>query len=725
MLSIIGIAVAVYLFMMFMGWGASLLILPSALRPYQFWLAPWMGLIVVDISSVWLSRIGLGTEKSVYILFWIGIGFLGWCKYRKVNLSPQFRFIDIFIAGAALIALMLALYPLIVVDGFPTTISLGNNDPQLYALLGDYLKTHTIYQKPLLQADRPNSYLITAMLSARPGTWQLYSIISSLLRLQTHEIFTISIGVFFALTPPLIGIFTQLANGNFFSILFALVISALNINLLYFNYNGFGAQVPAQGCLILAFLILHSVDFNANRFRKYIISLSICLSALSTLYVELIPFFALPSFLYCSLLLLRQSSRKLQLAKKMSVLLLCIVFTTILIDPLAIYEGFQWLMAVSNVDAGWPMLRWALPADMVGLFSVYTLGSYSDYLPYIVSFPVSVIIVATAFRLEKKELWLSLLIFTAAILVWLGLFRRFSYGYHKAVAFLDFFIIITFSIGLGKILEITIENYLKKRTLSLIAQITFLGILSTSMWSATFPTFMIMSSPNHPSVDLSLSQLADLPIDDRKIYIDRMDVWKQMWATKFLGDRSMAFLSTSPYYGHDMFVSKTTHPDSLLLTPSLKKLIRNVNGADTKVVWKNDNFILKETADATQLEVSLGENWYSVAESWIKEAGSDQFYWLNQDATLKISRKSSSWAQVKLRIQFVPILPETTVDMYLNNRLLRTVKVSAVEYHDFDIQLDDQNDVLRIHVQEGSIMPPNDPREISIGVNSILVMKVD
>jgi len=725
MLSIIGIAVAVYLFMMFMGWGASLLILPSALRPYQFWLAPWMGLIVVDISSVWLSRIGLGTEKSVYILFWIGIGFLGWCKYRKVNLSPQFRFIDIFIAGAALIALMLALYPLIVVDGFPTAISLTNHDPQLYALLGDYLKTHTIYQKPLLQADRPNSYLITAMLSARPGTWQLYSIISSLLRLQTHEIFTISLGVFFALTPPLIGIFTQLANGNFFSILFALVISALNINLLYFNYNGFGAQVPAQGCLILAFLILHSIDFNANRFRKYIISLSICLSALSTLYVELIPFFALPSFLYCSLLLLRQSSRKLQLAKKMSVLLLCIVFTTILIDPLAIYEGFQWLMTVSNAKAGWSMLRWALPADMVGLFSVYTLGSYPNYLPYIVSFPVLVIIVATAFRLEKKELWLSLLIFTAAILVWLGLFRRFSYGYHKAVAFLDFFIIIIFSIGLGKILEITIENYLKKRTLSLIAQITFLGILSTSMWSATFPTFMTMSGSNRLSVDLSLAQLADLPIDDRKIYIDRMDPWKQMWAAKFLGDRSMAFLSDSPYYGFDKFVSKTTHPNSLLLTPSLRKLIRNINEANTKVVWKNDNFILKETADATQLEVSLGENWYSVETPWIEEAGSDQFYWLNQNATLKISRKNFDQAEIKMKIQFVPILPKTTIDLYLNENLLKTIQVDAIQYYDFVVPLDSQDETLRIHVREGSIMPPNDPREISIGVNSILVMKVD
>jgi len=234
-----------------------------------------------------------------------------------------------------------------------------------------------------------------------------------------------------------------------------------------------------------------------------------------------------------------------------------------------------------------------------------------------------------------------------------------------------------------------------------------------------------MSSPNRLSVDLSLSQLADLPIDDRKIYIDRMDPWKQVWATKFLGDRSMAFLSASPYYGFDKFVSKTTHPNSLLLTSSLRKLIRNINEVDTKVVWKNDNFILKETADATQLEVSLGENWYSVETPWIKEAGSDQFYWLNQNATLKISRKNFEQAEVKMKIQFVPILPKTTVDLYLNENLLQTVQVDAIRYYDFVVPLDSQDETLRIHVREGSIVPPTDPREISIGVNSILVMKVE
>lgn len=155
MLSIIGIAIAVYFFIMLMGWGTSLLIMPASLRLHQFWIAPWVGLIIVDISAVWLSRMGLGTEKSVYIICLLGVSLLCLCKYRKIKLAPQLRSIDIIIAGAALSTLTLALYPLIVIDGFPTTISLGNNDPQLYALVGIYylLFSSKIYIPTTLKDD--------------------------------------------------------------------------------------------------------------------------------------------------------------------------------------------------------------------------------------------------------------------------------------------------------------------------------------------------------------------------------------------------------------------------------------------------------------------------------------------------------------------------------------------------------------------------------------------
>ena len=724
MLSIIGIALAVYLFMLLMGWGASLLILPSTLRPYQFWIAPWVGLIVVDISTVWLSRIGIGTEKSVYMVCLLGVGLLCFCKYRKVKLTPQFRFIDVVFAGAALVALTLALSPLIAVDGLPTTISLGNNDPQLYALLGDFLKESSIYQKPLLQLDRPNSYMTTYMLApgTRPGAWLLYSTISSLLNFRTHEIFTISLGVFFALTPPLVGTFTQHVTSSVFPVLCASIISALNVNLLFFNYHGFGAQIPAQGLLILAFLLLYSIDFNAHQSRKTIISLALCLSTLSTLYIELIPFFVLPLLLYFSLLLLRRSNGRFQLVKKISIFLLCVTFITVLVDPLGFYEGFQWLRTVYKVEAGWSMIRWAFPADMVGLFSVYSPTDFPSYLPYLVSFPVSLVVFVTIFRLKQKEFWISLLLFTVAILIWLGLFRSYSYGYHKASAFLNFIIIIVFSLGLGKI-SIMLERFLRRKHLILLAQFAFLGILSTSLWNAVFPMFMTMSSSDGShSVDSSLVQLADLPIGQEEIiYIDDdIGLWEQLWAAKFLGDRPMIFQAPNAYYGGDKLVSKAAPSDALLLTLS-GKLISNISDVGEKIIWKNDDFILQEGFSNNQVEVSLGKKWYGAEKSWLKEAGSDQFHWLKQNATLKIRRKSPDQTRVSLSIQFVPLLPKTTVDLYLDKKILQTLDVDSAKYYDFVVPLIRKEEILRIHVREGSIVPPKDTRKISIGVNSILV----
>jgi hypothetical protein len=61
--NILGITIDIYLFFMLMGWGMTRLILPASTEPYQLWLAPWFGLIVADISTVWLSRLGFGLMK--------------------------------------------------------------------------------------------------------------------------------------------------------------------------------------------------------------------------------------------------------------------------------------------------------------------------------------------------------------------------------------------------------------------------------------------------------------------------------------------------------------------------------------------------------------------------------------------------------------------------------------------------------------------------------------
>ena len=105
---------------------------------------------------------------------------------------------------------------------------------------------------------------------------------------------------------------------------------------------------------------------------------------------------------------------------------------------------------------------------------------------------------------------------------------------------------------------------------------------------------------------------------------------------------------------------------------------------------------------------------------WGEKSESKAFRWMNQDATLQIENEGSKPVKAALRAKFVPLLPKTTVDVYLNSALIKTFKVeSGFKFYSISCPLKPGDNQLRFHVREGAIHPGGDPRKIALGVNAI------
>ena len=144
MLNIFLYTVAIIAILYILGYGLTLLILPSSLRQYSFWLIPWVAIIFLIFTLVIFSLAGM----SVFVVSPVLIGlllFLDVFVIFKTSLKFVISFKEVLYIGfLMLMVFTVASYPLLRHEKYLTTISLGNNDPAIYALTGDYLVNHSI-----------------------------------------------------------------------------------------------------------------------------------------------------------------------------------------------------------------------------------------------------------------------------------------------------------------------------------------------------------------------------------------------------------------------------------------------------------------------------------------------------------------------------------------------------------------------------------------------------
>lgn len=446
-MSILVRAAAIYLYLLFLGWGLTRIALPQTLSQYRTWFAPWMGMMLVAVLSVWLSRFGMGAATAVYPVTAVAAGLPILSVFIKPRLLPPHSDFDRSFSVASLIALCMALYPLLYLGKSSTTVSLLNNDPALYAATARFLELGSIRRPPVCNVSQPLTYMVRNQIvwNTRPATFLLISLFAALFHTQTYEIFTVLLAVVLAVTPPMVGIFVRVASGNRFAALVALLMSALSVNQLYFFYQGFAAQIFCEGCLVIAFILFWKAQDDQKHWSSYAFMLALTMCAMLEIFQEDVPLFLISYGVYFVLQLLLATTPRWRLARRYA-LPLGIAFA---LDPLAFWYCLVWLYYMRGGVWGWPMQRRALVADMIGLMNVYLPGA-GERVAAIASIPVAYLALWGFVYWRNPRLTLSVTSVASALLLYEYGISHFSYAYHKCSAILSFLLIGAFATGVAR-----------------------------------------------------------------------------------------------------------------------------------------------------------------------------------------------------------------------------------------------------------------------------------
>ena len=563
-------------------------------------------MMLAAVLGVRLSRLGMGTAAAIYPITLVGAGFGIWSALLKPRslLRPGIP-LSAFVF-ACLVTLLLALYPLLYLHKGATTVSLGDNDPAFYAAIARFLEAGSIRRPPACDFSQPLACLVSHLLvlNTRPGTFLLISLLAGLFHVQAYEIFTVLLAVVLAVTPPMVGIFIRVVSGNRFAALVAMLMSALSVNQLYFLYHGFAGQVFGQGCLIIAFILLWKAERDQEHWFSYAFALGLTVCAMLELYQEDVPLFLIPCGVYFILQLLIAQMPRWRLVCRYA-LPVGIVFA---LDPFAFWHSLVWLWSVRAVLVGWPMPRWALPTDIIGLTNVYLPGA-GERVAAIASIPVAGFALWGLLYWRNPRLTFSVTSVALALLLYEYGSQHFSYGYHKLAACLSFLLIGAFATGVAQAVKgrsgFLVRRYAPSVVLTLLAAGCFVTAIPLIEEMKRVQLFV---SPD--LVELTaIKQLAG----NQSIRLDENGWWRQMWAVYFLDpvptllDNPCGYfpLPTHPpaFPGVLTLVSKSAFalayfslpeqaPLSAVQVSLLPSLIVVPGSEQKRVLWQNSRYLL-------------------------------------------------------------------------------------------------------------------------------------
>jgi hypothetical protein len=559
-MSVLFLAAAIYLYLFFLGWGLTRIALPRTLSQYRAWFAPWTGIMLAAIMGVHLSRLGIGAIVTLYSITAVGAGFgilsvLPKLRPLPTRSVPRTAFMFGFLA-----TLLLALYPLLCLHDGPTTVSLGNSDPVTYATTARFLETGSIRHPPVCDVSRPLTCQVNHLIvwNSRPGTYLLISLLAGLFHLQTYEILTVLLAVVLALTPPLVGIFVKVVSGNRLAALIALLMSALSVNQLYFFYHGFAGQIFGEGCLVIAFTLLWKAEGDQKHWSSYAFMMGLTISGMLELYQEDVPLFFIPLSIYFVLQLVAKMPRW-RLACRYALL----VGTAFFLDPFAFWYCLVWLWTLRTTTVfGWPMPRWALPADVIGLMNVYLPG-VSERGAAIASIPVACLALCGFLYWRKPRLTLSVASAALGLLLYECEILDYSYAYHKFADTLSFLLIGAFATGGARAIKGRAGFLVRRYAAS--AAVTFLAM---GCFLTAIPLIKEMKraqlSVSPDLVELTtIKQLAD----KRAIRLVEDRAWQQLWAVYFLEPRPILLDKPSAFLARWIHTASPVSQNVLTLVP--------------------------------------------------------------------------------------------------------------------------------------------------------------
>lgn len=586
MIGIVILLLQITVLLYFVGYGLTALFIPKNLKNDSIWIVPWVGTILISLVGITLSLAKIPMQYASIIILVLSVFFII-VSFIKNKFIFYFTKEYLIISMLIICGLVVNLFVLFNKVGFPSTISMLNTDPIIYSYTADFLVNHTLYDGNIsLPFD--NYYASTGTLihsAYRWGTPIILSFFISILKVESYEIFTVLITLYFVFTFPLVYILAKLLTGkkNYFLLLLIFITYCLNSTLLYILYNAFFGQIIFNGLFVWITIIIFTRilyrEQNKSLFNLSNFILAISLASTAAIYSDGLLLIISPFIIWAlAYLIINKSYSALFFVLHIGLLVL-------LIQPIPIFLAVKhnfdlFLGSLQNTPPGWEYVRFATPLEMSGFYNLY----YYKKLPLIINLLISLPIIyicLLGFIKAKGKLFLTAILFTFILLCTIFLLKNNFFLYLRTVTYTLFIFSILFCIGFISIFSLLKNSYIK---IAVIIVIVFLSLRSADRTVRRFYWHTQV-------IDKSIVSLKDLNNDPKikepffmpEIYLGEGNFWTKLWQEYMLKDKKIIHLGN--YQGLKDFYPKK----KLLLTSKKDKYIPYTN-----ILWQNDYYILGE-----------------------------------------------------------------------------------------------------------------------------------
>src|SRR3990167_7296864 len=567
----------------FFGFGLSKKFLPTQLQVYSVWFAPWMTIITVILSGILIGYTGATGEQWApvigLLLSILTVRELKHIKIKRFELPLTEKILLLF----SIALVLLNLSPLFLQQKFPTTISLGSNDAQAFAVVPDFLLTHSV--KDGFGPNVPGPVYTLLPFGYRIGQSIIAVFFMVLFNLRGYQLLTIVQTVLFSVAIPLVYVFYRILYKERSSAeaLIAVIMVGLNVNLLYYLYHNFFGQVLFMGL----YLVLVMLFIPRQRGTRQIILAGSTLAALYYSYHEAVLFIVLP-------LLIMVGYEFFLRRKGMEYLFyyIKIGLVTMLLAGGAVMHSITFALFYRSQDfnspIGWQAFRaegssFINPVEMLGVYSIHNLPGMPTTIVVILSALIISVIFYGFKKAQNKSLLSGLLVTYIFFFVFLSYIRPNFFFYDIAVSYALPILIVIFIGGLHALLW-------KKRIL-------FHLVLAGTILLAGSQTLLLHKRylRENLAVDKwiqSVGEIKEIIPGPQKIYSEQLfspslPIWKEIWAEYFL-EPDLNYVTSSEYNKAKLIVKD----DDLILVTKNARYASPANLLFSKVLWENQSYKL-------------------------------------------------------------------------------------------------------------------------------------
>ncbi|GEM_PF-4089176 len=547
---IILIAIVFYGLTYGLGLGLGRILLKER-RELEFFFVPWIGIAQTGFILILFGFFGVGTNRSSWLAVFLSF-FLFLVSFRKCKpISNHLEKLPIqlwkIILGIVLLTTFL-MAPVILKSKGVTSFTIGSNDIFDYALTARFLQEHGL--RPYVKPFGEQPIWENATVAERVVSWQIpaprwlsyyyLSFLSSILRMDTAQLFSIYMAFLYALFVPLIWLFAKRVVGLETSyLIFGFLFTLANPHIYYILFNTFLPQIVATGFFI-SFCIFFPQAAERESFEwREMILLSLLAAATLASYLEIFSFLIFVVVTYWIFLAATRSIGWTTMAKKL-------IFFIGVITFLCPYQASRFLPIVfwhsGMAGGGWPV------TDRYYLF-LFQLGGFLSsphkpnpvlLLEWLINPLIFLLIVMGLLRSKFRAFLLILVIpFIASGLI---CYRHdWNYRFYKNFTYIYFWLPLVVAGGVAT-LQSWRDCLAKKwrRVVAKVAVVLFIsiGFLAVSKTYEGMAIWIWKAAVPIPPEFRNLESVNKNP-QIKTIFFSGLSFWESLWAAYHLCDKNV------------------------------------------------------------------------------------------------------------------------------------------------------------------------------------------